>query len=212
MASGAIARDSYSTSTKHSDINSDIMDTKSTSLQQNWLAWVFPLTLIAPNVWLAATSDGALVGKIFNLLFPLGAYMWFISITRNLPLTIFLSLPVIAFNGLHIAFPAIFGNGLSGIDAFAFAIANAPDTAIPHGDMWAAAITFMALYVPSLAWAALAIARKSTQSVHLAKRKIAHINSIGRERLSIVAKERQLSVKMVKNLTPDNIQPSKSFP
>lgn len=123
--------------------------------------WIFPFTLIVPNVILDITDYSNWLIKVVNIFLPLGLYMIAIGASKNVGRTLLYMFLLIFYAAFQIVLLYLYGESIIAIDMFINVVTtNVSEATELLGNLALAIITVVILYVPQIIWAILLIVRK----------------------------------------------------
>ncbi len=128
-----------------------LSDTFSRIYSADFLLWIFPLTLIAPNVILGFTEQTAILSKIDNIVLPLGIYVLLVSLSGKVGRTVVCCLPITFFAAFQIVLLYLYGESIIAVDMFLNVVTtNMSEATELLGNLAVAILTVMIVYVAPL--------------------------------------------------------------
>lgn len=133
--------------------------------QAEWLAVIFPLLLLIPNVVLNHTENLPFLSAATNLFLPLGFYGLILSLTRRIGLSVLCCLPFMIFSAFQIVLLYLYGESIIAVDMFLnVATTNPREVSELLGNLLVAIGTVVALYLPMIVWAIVDLCRRRNLS------------------------------------------------
>lgn len=133
--------------------------------QAEWLAVIFPLLLLIPNVALNHTERLPLLPAATNLFLPLGFYGLLLSLTRRIGVSVLCCLPFMVFSAFQIVLLYLYGESIIAVDMFLnVATTNTREVSELLGNLLVAIGTVVAVYLPAIVWAIVNICRHGVLS------------------------------------------------
>lgn len=121
-----------------------------------WLAILFPIALIVPNVVLNFTEELPLVAFLANIFLPLGCYAALLSMSRRVGVTVLCCLPFMIFSAFQIVLLYLYGESIIAVDMFLNVLTTNPqEVSELLGNLLIAIGSVVALYVPVIVWGAV---------------------------------------------------------
>lgn len=119
-----------------------------------FLAWIFPILLIIPNIALAITEYVSPLVKVTDIVLPLGIYIFLISFSAKIGRTILLFLPIIILAAFQIVLLHLYGESIISIDMFLnVATTNVSEVTELLSNLSIAIVSVLIFYLPPLIWA-----------------------------------------------------------
>lgn len=126
------------------------------------LAWLYPITLIIPNVALDFTEYSHALVKITNILLPVGLYMLLVSVSRNIGRTVLLCLPLAFFAAFQVVLLFLYGESIIAVDMFLNVVTtNVSEASELLGNLAIAIIAVLVIYLLPLIWAIVLLCKSS---------------------------------------------------
>lgn len=136
-----------------------------------WLALVFPVAMVLPNIFLDITEKMPIWIAVVNIMLPLSLYYVLTTGFRNVGAVVLCTLPFIALNAFQIVILYLFGESIIAIDMFTNVVTTTPGEA---GELLAQLtiplIFCIVVYVPILIWAICMVAKKRRNTVSFRRR------------------------------------------
>lgn len=133
--------------------------------QTEWLAVIFPLLLLIPNVALNHTENLPLLSAATNLFLPLGFYGLILSLAKRIGLSVLCCLPFMIFSAFQIVLLYLYGESIIAVDMFLnVATTNPREVSELLGNLLLAIGTVVLLYVPMIVWAIVDLCRRRNLS------------------------------------------------
>lgn len=129
-------------------------------LSPDVLLWLYPLTLIVPNVVLDITEYSHALVKITNILLPLGIYMLLAGWSRNIGRTVLFCLPLAFYAGFQVVLLYLYGESIIAVDMFLNVVTtNVSEAGELLGNLAMAIVTVILLYLLPLIWAVVLVCK-----------------------------------------------------
>lgn len=136
-----------------------------------WLAIIFPMAMVLPNIFLDITETMPAWVAIVNLMLPLSLYYVLTTCFGNVGAVVLCALPFIALNAFQIVILYLFGESIIAIDMFTNVVTTTPGEA---GELLAQLtiplIFCIVVYVPILVWAICLVAKKRRSTIAFRRR------------------------------------------
>lgn len=128
---------------------------------QEFLLYLLPLLFIVPNVALCFTEPMSTIAKITNVLLPLACYSYLLSLSPKIGRSILLFFPVMFFDAFQIVLLYLYGQSIIAVDMLLNVVTTNPGEVFELlGNLVAAILTVVILYVPVLVYAVIIIRKK----------------------------------------------------
>lgn len=142
-----------------------------TKFKPVWLAIVFPLAMVIPNIFLDITETMPAWMRFINFLLPLSLYYALTTGIRNVGAAVLWTLPLIAMNAFQIVIIYLFGESIIAIDMLTNVVTTNPSEAGELLSQLVIPLIFCAVvYMPLLSWAIWLVAKKRRSPVEFRRR------------------------------------------
>ena len=113
------------------------------------LFWFFIGINLIPSICLFFTEPFSITGKLVLLLFPLGLYLLFFSLSKDTGLIQLVLFPLLFLHVFQLVLFYLFGEAVIAVDMFLnLATTNASEAGELLDNIWPAIILVCALYIP----------------------------------------------------------------
>lgn len=144
---------------------------KETRFKPVWLATVFPLAMVIPNILLDITDTMPVWMLFVNVMFPLSLYYSLTTGVRNVGAAVLWTVPLIAMNVFQIVITYLFGESIIAIDMLTNVVTTNPSEA---GELLSQLsiplVISIIIYVPLLVWAIWLVTTKRRSPVEFRRR------------------------------------------
>ena len=138
------------------------------------LFWFFIGINLIPSICLFFTEPFSITGKLVLLLFPLGLYLLFFSLSKDTGLIQLVLFPLLFLHAFQLVLFYLFGEAVIAVDMFLnLATTNASEAGELLDNIWPAIILVCALYIPTIIVAVSACKLKLYLPVSFRKKWIA---------------------------------------
>lgn len=138
------------------------------------LFWFFIGINLIPSICLFFTEPFSITGKLVLLLFPLGLYLLFFSLSKDTGLIQLVLFPLLFLHAFQLVLFYLFGEAVIAVDMFLnLATTNASEAGELLDNIWPAIILVCALYIPTIIVAVIACKLKLYLPVSFRKKWIA---------------------------------------
>lgn len=121
------------------------------------LFWFFIGINLIPSICLVFTEPFSITGKLVLLLFPLGLYLLFFSLSKDTGLIQLLLFPLLFLHAFQLVLFYLFGEAVIAVDMFLnLATTNASEAGELLDNIWPAIILVCVLYIPTIIVAVIA--------------------------------------------------------
>lgn len=121
------------------------------------LFWFFIGINLIPSICLFFTEPFSITGKLVLLLFPLGLYLLFFSLSKDTGLIQLVLFPLLFLHAFQLVLFYLFGEAVIAVDMFLnLATTNASEAGELLDNIWPAIILVCALYIPTIIVAVIA--------------------------------------------------------
>lgn len=131
------------------------------------------LTLIValvPNILLCITEEMSCVPVLINILMPVGAYVLFLSLFKRSGWGVIALIPIFALCAFQIVVLSLYGSSIIAVDMFLNVVTtNVSEATELLGNLGAAIVFVVLLYLPVIVYAIVTIVRKKTLGKRLRK-------------------------------------------
>lgn len=125
------------------------------------LAWLLPITLIVPNVWLNITEHYSVLSCFANIIIPVGLYLLIAGSCTRIGRIVLLCIPLMIYAAFQIVLMFLYGENIIAIDMFTnVATTNVGEATTLLGSLTVAILTVLAIYLPVII-GAIIVCRKS---------------------------------------------------
>lgn len=120
------------------------------------------LGLIVPNVWLDITELYiTAIGKVINILFPLAAYIFFITLFRRQGWGVICCIPFMIFAAFQIVLLFLYGESIIAVDMFLNVVTTDFEEATTLlENLMSAILLVVILYLPAIVWAIISVSKR----------------------------------------------------
>lgn len=126
---------------------------------------------LIPSICLLFTEPFSITGKLVLLLFPLGLYLLFFSLSKNTGVIQLLLFPLLFLHAFQLVLFYLFGEAVIAVDMFLnLATTNASEAGELLDNIWPAIILVCVLYIPTIIVAVIACKLKLHLPVSFRKR------------------------------------------
>ncbi|MDO4319798.1 MAG: sulfatase-like hydrolase/transferase [Bacteroidales bacterium] len=131
-------------------------------LSPDVLLWLYPITLIIPNVALDITEYSHALVKITNILLPAGLYMLLTGLSRNVGRTVLCCLPLAIFAAFQIVLLFLYGESIIAVDMFLNVVTtNISEASELLGNLAMAIVIVLLIYLLPLIWGIVLMCKSS---------------------------------------------------
>lgn len=126
-----------------------------------WLAIIFPIVLIVPNIVLNFTERLPLAASLANIFLPLGCYAALLSVSRRVGAAVLFCLPLMVFSAFQIVLLYLYGESIIAVDMFLNVVTTNPqEVSELLGNLLIAIGTVVVLYMPMIVWAVILLFKR----------------------------------------------------
>lgn len=139
-------------------------------MKQKLIFFLYLIVLILPNLILCITEAMPLAGKSALVLLPLGVYWTVLPMFFRLSRTFWCMLPILFLGAFNIVLSYLFGKGFIAVDMWLNLTTSSPaEMGEMLSQIYPAVVAVVLIYIPTLAYAAYDISRKTRLTVRFMK-------------------------------------------
>ena len=139
-------------------------------MKQKLIFFLYLIVLILPNLILCVTETMPFVGKLALVLLPLGLYWTVLSMFPRLSKTLWWMFPILFLGAFNIVLSYLFGKGVIAVDMWLNLTTSSPaEMGEMLSQIYPAVVAVVVIYLPTLAYAAYDICKKTTLTVRFMK-------------------------------------------
>ena len=139
-------------------------------MKQKLIFFLYLTVLILPNLILCVTETMPLVGKMALVLLPLGLYWTVLPMFFRLSRTIWWMFPILFLGAFNIVLSYLFGKGVIAVDMWLNLTTSSPaEMGEMLSQIYPAVVAVVVIYLPTLAYAAYDVYRKTVIPVRFIK-------------------------------------------
>lgn len=142
-------------------------------MKQKLIFFLYLIVLILPNLILCITEAMPLVGKMALVLLPLGVYWTVLGMFPRVSRTMWWMFPILFLGAFNIVLSYLFGKGVIAVDMWLNLTTSSPaEMGEMLSQIYPAVVAVVVIYLPTLAYAAYDVYRKTTYAVRFLKRQM----------------------------------------
>lgn len=139
-------------------------------MKQKLVFFLYLIVLILPNLILCVTETMPIIGKAALILLPLGLYWTVLPMFFRMSRTLWCMFPILFLGAFNIVLSYLFGKGVIAVDMWLNLTTSSPaEMGEMLSQIYPAVVAVVVIYVPTLAYAAYDVWKKSVLTVRFMK-------------------------------------------